>query len=122
LARALPVIEVYAGEIHIAAKAAEKALSARLDTHPVLQRGGSLVRPCLLPAKDADDKDIDAAGFRSMTLPMMIDDLAHSAAFRRFDARAKKLVPMDPPPAIATALLSRTGGRLPHLPRVVGLV
>ena len=83
VARALPVIEVYAGKQHVAADAAEQALAAGLDTHPVLQRGGDLVRPCLIPARDAGDKEINAAGFRSMTRPMMIDDLGHRAAFRR---------------------------------------
>jgi putative DNA primase/helicase len=116
----LPVIEVRAGEGHLAANQAEKALAAQLVTHPVLQRGGVLVRPCLLPAKDADDRDIDAGGFGLMTPTMMTDDLAHSAVFKRFDAKAK-LVPMDPPKSVAVALLSRTGGRLPLLPRVIGL-
>ena len=118
----LPVIQVRKGQLHIAADEAEAALAARASMRPVLQRGGDLVRPCSIPVAAADDKDVDAVSLKSMTTTMLIDDLAHCAAFMRFDERKNKLVPVDPPKELAEKMLSRTGGHLPLLPRVLGVI
>ncbi len=118
----LPVIQTRKGQLHIAANEAEAALAARSSTRPVLQRGGDLVRPCSIPTKAADDEAVDAASLKLMTTPMLMDDLAHCAAFMRFDERKKKPVPIDPPKELAEKMLSRTGGYLPLLPRVLGVI
>jgi putative DNA primase/helicase len=76
----------------------------------------------MMPAKGADNKDIEAAGLKLTSVPMMIDDLAHCALFTRFDERKRKLVRINPPEDLAKALLSRAGGRLPMLPRLSGVV
>jgi putative DNA primase/helicase len=118
----LPVIQIKKGQLHITADKAEKALVARPSTRPVLQRGGDLVRPCSIPAKAADDQEVDAVSLKLMTTAMLMDDLAHCAEFMRFDARKKKLVPVDPPKELAEKLLSRAGGYLRLLPRVLGII
>ena len=53
---------------------------------------------------------------------MLMDDLAHSAEFMRFDERKKRLAPIDPPKELAEKILSRTGGYLHLLPRGLGVI
>ena len=120
-ASGLPVIQVRAGQMHKAADQAEAALAA-MSKRPVLQRRGDLVRPCSVPAKAADDQDVDAVSLKMITPAMLTDDLAHAATFLRFDERKKKRVPIDPSKPLAEMLLSRTGGYLPRLPRVMGVI
>ena len=118
----LPVIQLRKGQLHAVADKAEAALAAVSMVRPVFQRGGDLVRPSLVPAKAADDKDIDAVSLKLMTVPMLLDDLAYGATFMKFDERKNRLVPIDPPKELADKMLSRTGGYLPGLPRVLGVI
>jgi putative DNA primase/helicase len=117
----LPVITVEAGKTHIAADRAEAALAARIEDHPVLQRGGLLVRPVLQKFEAADGTSTMSPSLAIMTPIMLIDDLAHSARFEKFDGRLKRMVRVDPPRAVAETLLSRTG-RWKHLPVVKGVI
>ncbi len=50
-----------------------------------------------------------AAGLKVLTPTMLVDVLAQSAEFVKYDARAKRYVPTDPPEKAANILLSRTG-------------
>jgi putative DNA primase/helicase len=116
----LPVIQLKDGELHRAADAAEAALAA-CTARPVLQRGGALVRPRLLPAKDTEGKDTLAPGLAEMNAAMLLDDLSQAACFQKFDKRAKKHVAADPPRQLAEMLLSRAG-RWNHFPPVRGII
>jgi putative DNA primase/helicase len=117
----LPVITIEAGKTHKAADRAEAVLAARIEDHPVLQRGGLLVRPVLQKFELADGSSTMSPGLAIMTPVMLIDDLAHSARFEKFDGRSKKIVRIDPPEAIAKTLLSRAG-RWKHVPVVKGVI
>ena len=88
-ATGLPVIQVKAGQLHKAADRAEEALAA-MSKRPVLQRRGDLVRPCSVPAKAADDYEVDAVSLKMITPVMLMDDLAHSATFLRSSTSARR--------------------------------
>jgi putative DNA primase/helicase len=100
-------IQVIAGKIAETATIAELAL---LDSGiPLYQRGQSLVRPAMQEVPASKGRSTIAACFAKLTRPGAVDIMARASEWTRFDGRAKKIVNIDPPPAIADVLLSRFG-------------
>jgi putative DNA primase/helicase len=113
-----PSIEVRAGELDTLATQAEAAI--RQSGLPVFQRGGRLFRPVTSEVPASCGRMTRAAGPVEMTRPAMIDALAQSAAFIRYDARRKKMAACDPPGAVADIVLSRSGAWT--LPSIAGVI
>jgi putative DNA primase/helicase len=103
----LPVIRVAGGKLPELATEGEQALL--VSGLPVFQRGRSLVRPIRQDVPASGGRTTIAAGLREITGPMMIDLLAQSAEWEVWNARKKALVAADPPPMVASILLSRAG-------------
>ena len=102
-----PTIQVQAGILPHLATECENALIS--SGAAVFQRGGVLVRPMTWEVSASDERITTAAGLKVLSLTMLIDLLAQNAAFEKYDARAKKYVPTDPPEKAAAILLSRAG-------------
>lgn len=114
----LPQIEAVAGELPHVVDAAEEALLA--SAHPVFVRAGALVEPITETTPAARNRTTTVAKFRPLCLASIVDLLARSAAFVRYDGRSKKLVPIDPPSKVASILLAHEGTW--KFPRVAGII
>jgi putative DNA primase/helicase len=104
---ALEVIQVRAGEIDVTASAGETALIAA--DMPVYQRGGVLVRPGKREVTASGGRTILAAGLSEISSPSMIDLLCQAVAWEKFDCRSSEWISCNPPPLVASIILSRTG-------------
>jgi putative DNA primase/helicase len=114
----LPVIQVVAGELNRVATEAENALIA--SNAPIYQRGVSLVRPRYFEVQRKDGGVALQGGLGSMTTPATVDVLCGVSEFKRWDARAGRLVTIDPPTKVVDILLSRAGHwRLPPIDGVI---
>jgi hypothetical protein len=105
--RTLPTIYVVAGELPRIVSETEQALLAA--GAPIFVRAGTLVRPVTEQVPAAGGRKTTIARLRSFTVPAMLDWIASAALFERFDARSKRHVAIDPPRAVAEALLAREG-------------
>jgi hypothetical protein len=105
--RTLPTIHVVAGELPRIVSETEQALLAA--GAPIFVRAGMLVRPVTEKVPAADGRKTTIARLRSFTVPAMLDWIASAALFERFDARRNRWVTVDPPRAVAEALLAREG-------------
>ena len=111
-------IQVVAGELHLAATAAEEAiLGSRL---PVFQRDRALVRPISREVPASRGRTTIAAGLGVVELHGMVDILSGCARFEKYDARAKNLVRINPPSSVVQIMLSRYGGW--RVPPVAGVI
>ncbi len=113
-----PAITVSAGILDRLATDCESGLI--FSKAAVFQRGTSLVRPMSWEVAASDERTTTAAGLRQMNTTMMTDLLAQNVDFVKFDARAKKEFPADPPSKAIDILLSRAG--LWRLPTVLGII
>jgi putative DNA primase/helicase len=102
-----PTITVEAGKRHIAADQGIAALAAA--SAPFYQRNRKLVRIGEVKAKTSNGRSILVPGIVPVDQAMMERTLGEVAIWQRFDLRRKKLVRIDPPPAVATQILSMLG-------------
>ena len=113
-----PTIEVVNGKIDLLATAAEAAL--KNSGLPLFQRGASLVVPVSFEVPAGGGRMTLAAGLKEISSPALVDHLAQAAHFERFDARAKKAIPCNPPGLVASIILSRSGRWT--LPNIAGVI
>lgn len=114
----LPVITLEAGELHNIATAGENALIGS-DT-PFYVRGGRLMRPVVDDMPASHGRRTKVARLEEVTGAVMVDRLSRSALWLKWDGRAKKHVPADPKPEVASTILSRDGEwRFPRLSGVI---
>jgi hypothetical protein len=116
--RTLTTIRVVAGELPRIVSETEQALLAA--GAPIFIRAGMLVRPVIEKMMAADGRKTMVAKLRPFTVPAMLDWTASAALFERFDARRKRWTTIDPPRAVAEALLAREG--LWSIPYVSGVI
>jgi RepB DNA-primase from phage plasmid len=116
--RTLPTIRVVAGELPRIVSETEQALLAA--GAPIFVRAGVLVRPVIEKMMAADGRKTTIASLCPFTVPAMLDWIASAALLERFDARRKRWATIDPPRAVAEALLSRKG--LWSTPYVSGVI
>jgi len=116
--QARPMIRVAGGDLAREADEAEQALvGAGL---PIFVRAGALVSPVCEEAPAAKDRKTTIARLRKLTVDGIIDRLSRYADFQRYDARAKKLLSIDPPERVAKIILSREGaGKFPQIAGVI---
>lgn len=106
-AAGLEPIQVRAGEIDLVATAGERALMAA--NAPVYQRGTSLTRPGKREVAAADGRTTYAACLIDITAASMTDLLCQVVEWNKYDKRANGWKQIDPPPAVAQIILSRSG-------------
>jgi hypothetical protein len=103
----LPIIEVRGGELsNLASRGEEILIAAGVQ---IFQRSRQLVRPVI--------EEVDATRGRKTKICQLIpvvpdylrDLLCRNAQWRRYDARTKDYVPINPPRDIAATMLARTG-------------
>jgi hypothetical protein len=116
--RTLATIRIAAGELPRIVSETEQALLAA--GAPIFIRAGTLVRPVVDKMMAADGHKTMLAKLRPFTVPAVLDWAASAALFERFDARRKKWSTIDPPRAVAEALLAREG--LWTVPYVSGII
>lgn len=105
--REKPVIQTRKGALDLTATEAETALLA--SGLPIFRRGDALVRPACWEAPVADGRTTMTAGMKPIGAPALMDLLSQAATWVKWDGRAGKLVPADPPPEIVSIVLSRAG-------------
>lgn len=113
-----PAITVIAGEVHVAAQAAEAAIIAA--ALPIYQRGRQLVRPVRRDVPASRARRAIAAGFGEIVHHGLVDTLSGCARFERFDRRSDAMVTIDPPASVVQVILSRYGKwQFPHVAGVI---
>ena len=118
LAQARPLVKVAGGDLSREADEAEQALvGAGL---PIFVRAGALVSPVCEEAPAAKDRKTIITRLRKLTVDGIFDRLSRYADFQRYDARAKKLLSIDPPERVAKIILSREGAG--KFPQIVGVI
>ena len=116
--QARPLIRVAGGDLAREADEAERALiGAGL---PIFVRAGVLVSPVCEEAPAAKDRKTIITRLRKLTVDGIFDRLSRYADFQRYDARAKKLLSIDPPERVAKIILSREGAG--KFPQIVGVI
>lgn len=113
-----PVIKVIAGHIDKTATLGEAALITA--QFPIYQRGSTLVRPVLSEVPASKGRTTMAAGLANISPPALIDRLCQSAEWQKYDGKRKAWTRMDPPPGIASIILSRVGDWT--FPRIAGVI
>jgi Bifunctional DNA primase/polymerase, N-terminal/Primase C terminal 2 (PriCT-2) len=114
----LPTIKVLGGRIAQNIDQAEAELLA--SGVPVFQRAGSLVSPIKHELPAADGSRTDVVLFRTLRPENLIYALAkYAAVFRRYDARKKQHVAINPPSPIASGLLQKGQWQFPEVTGVV---
>jgi putative DNA primase/helicase len=113
-----PTITVVAGRPDLLADEAESAIiSSGLS---IFQRGRELVRPAQFEVPAAKGRMTISAGMATLGQAYMIRAMAESANWEKWNARAKKFVPCDPPALPANILLASEGRwRFPPLAGVI---
>ena len=113
-----PTIRVVAGEIERIVDDAEFALIA--SDRGLYQRDGKIVGVVNIHILTARGREVGAQSILERGDHALLEDLATTAQFVKFDARAKGDVAIDPPLAVARTLRQRTG-RL-RFPILMGIV
>ena len=108
-AKARPVIQVKAGHLAETTDAAEAALLA--GGFAVYTRDKWLVTPSTKRVRVRGGAKATVAGLHRVTPAALRDMLSRAATWCKWDGRGQKLVPCDPPPDVAAALLERPGPR-----------
>src|SRR5262249_13218766 len=90
-----PTIRVIPGRIHQIATDAEAALIEA--GAPFYSRGGQLVRPIVEEVTATRGFKTLVTRARPVSPDCMVDHMSRAAQFRRYDARSKKFVRVDPP-------------------------
>jgi putative DNA primase/helicase len=107
------VIDVVAGKRHLAAIEGMVALADAAV--PFYQRGGELVRPVRLPAKDAYENDIYVPGLLNVRAPMVAHELGGCARWRRYTAEGEERT-IDPPKEVVEQILGALVHKWPFPP------
>jgi hypothetical protein len=114
----LPIIYNAAGRLHLIATDAEHALvKSRV---PLYQRGKTLVRPVVTDVPASRGRTTKAAGLDEIKFHGILDLMAQTAAWQRWDAKAETWADDDPSSQAANILLSRAGSWT--FPRIAGIV
>ncbi|MGL4961003.1 MAG: hypothetical protein ACRC67_07205 [Inquilinus sp.] len=87
---------------------------------PIFVRAGHLVRPVTERVAAADEQTVLIGKFRAMSNDELIDDMAKTIRFERFDGRKEDWAATKPPRDVASILLNREGRW--RFPVVVGIV
>jgi len=113
-----PNVVLRAGELHIIASQAERAL--KLSNAPFYIRGGVIVRPAVDALPGSSGTPVKVARLVAVQESGLIDHLSRVATWQKFDGRSQKMVPADPTAAVAATILSRDGEwTFPHLAGVI---
>ncbi len=113
-----PTIRITAGDIERIVDEAEDALIK--SNRGLYQRGNQIVAIGHAPALAAHGREIVTQRIFDRGEHALLEDLAASARFEKYDARAKDYVTSDPPMAIVKTLQQRTGRlRFPILAGVI---
>jgi hypothetical protein len=114
----LRTIRVIPGRLPRIASEAEQALIAA--GVPVFHRGGRLMHPVVETVPAADGRKTMVAKLREFGVDSMLDRIAETAIFQRFNAKRGAWIDVDPPRQVAATLLSREGRWT--VPRVTGVI
>jgi hypothetical protein len=101
-----PEIQLQAGEIAEAVDAAERALIKRGGLY---QSGNRIVYLGEEPVITANKNEVTASRIFERGEHALAEDLAEAASFTKYNARAKSLVVVNPPPLIVKTLMERVG-------------
>ena len=105
--QALPVIEHAAGLLPEVVDQAEKAL---LDARAgIYQRGAMLVRPGRVLVSVPHRGEVEALRILEVGAHTLVEEMTKTASWKRYDARARKLVPITAPMQVAETYRQRTG-------------
>lgn len=115
-----PIIKVVGGQISYVTDYAEHALLAVNEVAPIMSRARHLVQPIIskLPASKGRTTEV------TLLQPLQVSNVIYllnkyGAIFKRFDARSKKWVKIDPPEKIAKMMLEKGSW---EFPAVVGVI
>ncbi|TGQ16378.1 hypothetical protein [Mesorhizobium sp. M2E.F.Ca.ET.219.01.1.1] len=100
-------IQVKAGVLPELATEAEQALIEA--GAPFYVHGDTIKRPVIDDVEASRGRETKVARLTPATADMLRDHFSRVANWEKYDARAKKLVPTDPPRDVAATLLSRVG-------------
>lgn len=116
----LPPIQIYDGQLARAVDDAEDAL-VRANC-PIMVRAQKLVMPVSTSYKTSHEgvetEIVSLKALTSANLAYMLTK--HAAIFVKYNGRAKKCLPIEPPERMLTALLQK--GQYDRIPQVVGVV
>jgi hypothetical protein len=114
----LPTIKVIGGRIADNIEMAEAEIIA--SGTAVFQRGGVLVQPIKQEYAAADDKKTEVMTLREMQTENAVFCLnRYAAVFKKYDARSKKFVDVDPPKDLASGLLKKGTWVMPQVSGVI---
>ena len=114
----LPIIYNSAGRLHIIASDAERALVK--SGRPIFQRGEMLFRPIVMDVAASKGRTTKAAGLKEIDYHSLVDLMAQTATWQRWDARSETWVDDDPNGQAGNILLSRCGSW--SFPAIAGVI
>ena len=114
----LPTIKVIGGRIADNIELSEGEIVA--SGAPLFQRGGILVQPIKQELSAADGTKTEIMMLREMQTENAIFHLNRDAAvYKKYDARSKKFVAIDPPRDVAAGFLKKGTWQLPQVAGVI---
>jgi putative DNA primase/helicase len=113
-----PTIHIKGGSLPEIVDEAERILIER--DKEIFQRGDLLVRPARQMVDIADQRQTPAMRVVPVKPVHLAERLTRIIDFRKYDARSKKLAPIDCPPSVAVTYLERMGNW--NLPILTGIV
>jgi hypothetical protein len=116
--RVIPTIRLVDGQLPRVVEEAERALAAA--GLPVFSRAGTLVEPVSETMTTANGRKTVIARLRSFCVDSLLEPVAESALFQRFNSRRNLWVDIDPPLQLVRMILSRE--RRWTIPRVSGVI
>jgi putative DNA primase/helicase len=103
----IETIQINDGELStLATRGEEILISAGVA---VYQRGGKLVRPIIETVDATRGRKTNVAHLKILDDVYLRDLLCRKARWQKYNARAKKVMPVNPPKEVAETILSRTG-------------
>jgi putative DNA primase/helicase len=114
----LPVIQIKNGELSSLATRAEEMLIAA--GVPIYQRGGALVRPIIETVDATRGRKTNICQLKILDTVYARDLLGRHAVWEKWDARARRDVPVNPPGDIAATMLARAGDWM--FPVITGVI
>jgi hypothetical protein len=103
----LPIIEIKDGQLSaLATKAEEMLIEAGV---PLYQRAGTLVRPIIETVDASRGRKTKVAQLRTLDTVYLRDLMGRYAIWLKYDARAKRMFPTNPPTETAATVLARVG-------------
>jgi hypothetical protein len=114
----LPTIRIASGQLTRAVAEAEQALLA--SGSPIFARAGTLVLPVSELVSATGGRRTRIARLRTFCVDSLMEWVADSAIFQRYDERRKRWVDIDPPHHLVKMLLVREGRWT--IPRINGVL